>query len=285
VSDGIERARALLRGAGDTAVFTAASPSDPAQVAARPLEPPQIHLINLDRSVERWRKYQERNPHLATNTIRVSAVDGISLDRAAVQALVNGKMITEDCGYLPGALGCALSHINLWKLAIAENRAITIFEDDVYSSFNFLEESNRVLSKAPEDWDLVKWGFNFDPLFLWLNFDFSKAKLEFYDRQYKQAPARFQSESYPRSLVRLTHSFGALAYSVTPRGAQVLLDKCLPLRKRLIPFPGTGVVLEDEGIDCAMSAAYDSMRAFVCMPPLVIHDDQQASDRVAANRQ
>ncbi|MFB9983930.1 glycosyltransferase family 25 protein [Mesorhizobium kowhaii] len=283
VSDGIERARALLHGAGDTPAFAGATPSGSGPMQARPVGPPQIHLINLDSSVERWRKYQDRNPHLATNTIRVSAVDGASLDRSALQALVDDGVIAEDCGYLPGALGCALSHINLWKLAVAEKRPITIFEDDVYSSFDFLEESNRILSMAPANWDMVKWGFNFDPLFLWLDFDFSKAKLEFYERKHKQVPAQFQSDNYSRSLIRLTHSFGAMAYSVTPRGAQVLLEKCLPLRRRLIPFPETGVVLEDESIDCAMSAAYDSMKAFVCMPPLVIHDDEQPSHRLAAD--
>jgi hypothetical protein len=54
----------------------------------------------------------------------------------------------------------------------------------------------------------------------------------------------------------------------------------LPLRKRLIPFPGAGVVIEDIGIDCAMCGIYPSMQAFACIPPLVIHDFIQSSDRI-----
>ncbi|MBM2714229.1 glycosyltransferase family 25 protein [Mesorhizobium caraganae] len=244
-------------------------------------ESPLIHLINLDRSIARLSKYQENNPHLVRNTLRVSAIDGASVDRGQ---LIKERLITEDCTYLPGSLGCALSHINLWKLAVSENKVITIFEDDVRSSFDFLTESARILSSAPADWDMIKWGFLFDPLFLWLDFSFSKAKLEFYDRRYSKQGPLFQSDKSSRSLIRIAHSFGLQAYSLTPRGAQKLLEKCLPLKKRTIPFPGTGVILEDTGIDCAMCAAYSSMQAFICMPPLVIADDEQLSEREAADR-
>lgn len=281
VSDGIERARALLRGAGDTAAFTGDTPSGP--TPASPVEEtgsPKIHLINLDRSVERWSRYQNNNRHLTQNTVRVSAIDGTSLDRAA---LIAEGLITEDCPYPAGTLACALSHISLWKLSASENKTITIFEDDVRASFRFIEESATISSQAPADWDIIQWGWIFDPSFIWLDFGFSKAKLDFYDRRYTNRTALFQFEQFSRSLIKVEHSFGLQAYTVTPRGARMLLEKCLPLRRRLISFDGTDVILDDTGIDCAMCAAYDSMKAFVCMPPLVIHDDEQASDRAAAD--
>ncbi|KAA3441965.1 hypothetical protein C7I87_32755 [Mesorhizobium sp. SARCC-RB16n] len=283
VSDGIERARTLLHGAGDTSVSTGVTLPGFLPMPDRPVEPkdsPKIHLINLDRSVERWSSYQSNNWHLMHNTVRVSAVDGTSLDRGA---LIKEGLITSDCPYPPGTLGCALSHINLWKLSASENKAITIFEDDVRSSFRFMEESADILSQAPADWDLIQWGYIFDPLFLWLDFGFSKAKLEFYDCRHKNKPALFQAERFSRSLVRVEHSFGIQAYTVTPRGARILLEKCLPLRSRQVPFPGTAVILDDTGIDCAMCAAYGSMQAFLCMPPLVIHDNEPPSDRTDAD--
>ena len=112
----------------------------------------------------------------------------------------------------------------------------------------------------------------------------TKAKLDFYDRRYTNRTALFQSEKFSRSLIKVEHSFGLQAYTVTPKGARILLEKCLPLQRRLIPFPGTAVVLDDTGIDCAMCAAYGSMQAFLCMPPLVILDDEQPSDRVATDQ-
>ncbi|TPI25056.1 glycosyltransferase [Mesorhizobium sp. B3-1-6] len=279
VSDGIERAGELLRSAGDVPVL-----AEIAAVAAAPAEPrdsPKIHLINLDRSVDRWNKYQSDNWHLTQNTLRVSAADGASLDR---NALIEEGLITSDCAYPAGTLGCALSHINLWKLAVSENKPITVFEDDVRASFRFLEESADLMARAPRDWDIIQWGYLFDPLFAWLDFGFSKAKLEFYDLRNRNGTS-FQAEKFSRSLVGLVHSFGTQAYTVSPSGARKLLQKCLPLQRRLIPFPGTGVVIEDTGIDCAMCGAYGSMQAFLCIAPLVIPDDGQSSERMSMDRQ
>ncbi|AZO02026.1 MAG: glycosyltransferase [Mesorhizobium sp.] len=283
VSGGIERARELLRDAGDVPQLLGATASAPAPFLARPELPDslKIHLINLDRSVDRWNRYQSHNWHLMHNTARISAVDGTSLDRAA---LMEEGLITGDCRYPPGTLGCALSHIDLWKRAVSENRTITVFEDDVRASFRFIEESAEIMSRAPTGWDMIQWGYIIDPSFLWLDFGLSKAKLEFYDRRYTNRTALFQSDKFPRSLIRIEHSFGLQAYTITPRGARILLEKCLPLRHRLIPFPGTDVIIEDTGIDCAMCAAYGSMQGYICMPPLVIVDDEQFSDRLATDK-
>jgi hypothetical protein len=117
---------------------------------------------------------------------------------------------------------------------------------------------------------------------VWLDFGFSKAKLQFYDRRYKgERFLDFQSASTSYSAVKIAHSFGTMAYSISPKGAQALLQFCLPLRKRAIPFPGTEVVVEDTGIDNVMAGAYGSMQAFLCLPPLVLHDNQLPSDNRA----
>ena len=91
----------------------------------------QIHLINLDRSTDRLAKFARRNSHLSS-VLRSPAVDGARVDR---QALLRGGLIRADCPYGNGALGCALSHIELWKKAYAEDRAVTVFEDDAIATF------------------------------------------------------------------------------------------------------------------------------------------------------
>jgi GR25 family glycosyltransferase involved in LPS biosynthesis len=174
--------------------------------------------------------------------------------------------------------------VNLWKKAVSENRIVTIFEDDVICADRFQEESIELLSRLGDDWDIVHWGYNFWPLFVWLDFGFAKAKLQFYDRSFSEDRSRFQSASLPRSLFRTAHVFGLQAYTVSPKGARALLEYCLPLRKRFIPFPGTGVVIEDTGIDCRMCGAYSSMQAFTCVPPLVIDDYEQPSERLELDR-
>ncbi len=233
----------------------------------------QVHLINLDRSAVRLVKFRRQNPHL-DNVVRIRAVDGASIDK---NLLMQEGTITEDLPYSPGSLGCSLSHVNLWKKAVSENRIVTIFEDDVICADRFQEESTELLSRLRDDWDIVQWGYDFGPKFAWLDFGFAKAKLEFYDHSFSEDRSRFQSASLPRSLVRTAHVLGTQAYTVSPKGARALLEYCLPLRKRFIPFPGTGVVIEDKAIDCPMSGAYSSIQAFTCLPPLVIPDDKQPS--------
>jgi len=259
------------------------SPSEvgrPSQSSSSSAITSQIHLINLDRSTERLATFKAWNPHLE-NIIRVSAIDGALANR---EELVKDGTITEDLPYPNGALGCALSHVSLWKKAVAEHRSITVFEDDVICAHHFPSESARIVASLPVDWDIIMWAFNFQPLFLWLDYGFSKANLRFYDRRAPEDYRKFQSAKLSSTAVRLAHSFGCMAYSVSAKGARALLAHCLPLRKRLIEFPGAGVGVRDQGIDTAMNLAYSSMQAFVCIPPLVIHDDSQLSDRIATDR-
>ncbi len=241
----------------------------------------QIHLINLDRSTTRLAQFHERNPHL-NNVVRISAVDGLTVDK---NKLIANGTITGDLPYWPGALGCALSHLSLWRKAVSEDRVVTILEDDVICSSEFYRASASIVSQLPADWDIIQWGFNYDPLFVWLDFDFTKAKLEFYDRRYKgENFLDFQAASTSCTAVKVAHSFGTMAYSISPKGARALLQYCLPLRKRVIQFGGTGLAVEDTGIDNPMAGAFVSMQAFLCLPPLVLHDNQIPSDNRADGR-
>jgi hypothetical protein len=91
----------------------------------------------------------------------------------------------------------------------------------------------------------------------------------------------FQAVNFTPAAFRLAHSFGSQAYSLSPQGARKLLAFCLPLKKQLVSFPGAAIVIEDVGLDSAMNDAYETMQAFLCLPPLVIQDEAQHSDRKA----
>jgi GR25 family glycosyltransferase involved in LPS biosynthesis len=239
------------------------------------------YVINLDRSSERLATFKRHNPHL-DDIRRFSAIDGSLINK---QQLLTDGTIRDDLSYLSGTLGCALSHVSLWKKAIEEDRVVTVFEDDAICSVHFAEESERILSVIPEDWDMIKWGAIFRPSYVWANFGFSKAKLQFYDRRYMDDQITFQRTKYSWLPIRMAHSFGMQAYSLTPNGARKLVDHCLPLRKRLIQFPEAGVVIDDVCIDCAINVAYPFMQTFICLPPLVVHDETQPSERIAKDRE
>jgi GR25 family glycosyltransferase involved in LPS biosynthesis len=239
---------------------------------------PPIHLINLDRSTERLLRFKERNGHLE-NIVRVGATDGSTLDR---EALISSGYINRDLPYAAGALGCAVSHVKLWEMAASQDRSVTIFEDDIVVSYQFEKRAREVLSVVPDDWDIIQWGYKFNPLFVWVNLGISKAKLHAYGpRNYKEAGEleKFQTEEFSPAPLRLLHSFGTQGYSISAKGARAALQYCLPLRNRMIRFPDAGVTTPDEGIDCALCGLYPTLKAFICIPQLLIDYGEQDSDR------
>src|SRR5262249_579387 len=158
--------------------------------------------------------------------------------------LTDSGYITKDLRYLPGALGCAVSHLKLWEMAASEDRSITVFEDDVAVSYGFYQGARSVFSAVPEDWDIIQWGCVLNPLFIWVDLGISKVRLHCYGERHYSGPTgsrQFQTQDVNPTPVRLLHSFGTMGYSISAKGARAALKYCLPLHKRLIQFPGAGV--------------------------------------------
>jgi hypothetical protein len=185
-----------------------------------------------------------------------------------------------NCTYGPGSLGCALSHIEMWKKAVEEETPLTVMEDDVRCIPDFYDRAGSVLDVLGDDWDIILWGYLFKPLFMWLDLGLAKAKLSPYDARSAEAFSNLGPALAPSVPIRIAHVFGLQAYSVSPMGARRLLSECLPLRAQHIRFPGTEIVVQDSGIDCATCRVYPEMKAFVCIPPLAIHDDDGDSIRL-----
>jgi GR25 family glycosyltransferase involved in LPS biosynthesis/glycosyltransferase involved in cell wall biosynthesis len=301
VDNGLERARELLRDDLSSYAEKAPTPApsdDRARldtltnrspgvipVSGKNVAPklPPMYVINLDRAPDRLRLFSERNQHLGRVT-RVSASDGSKLDR---KELTDTGYLSEDCPYLAGALGCALSHVILWKMAASQDRSITVFEDDIAVSRHFVSQATALLSVLPDDWDFIQWGYILNPLFAWVDLGVSRVRLQPYGpRPLSSGPGirRFQSEPVCPAPLKLLHSFGFQGYSVSAKGARAALDHCLPLRRRLITFPDAGVTTPDCGIDVAMCGLYPKLNAFICAPPLLIHCDKGTSNRETADR-
>ena len=100
---------------------------------------PPIYTINLDRDVERWHRMKHimKSAGLLSSVKRFSAIDGKNL---------NSDQFDEGTTWLArklqpiGVLGCALSHISLWRKIVDENIPFAIIlEDDVELVPNFRE--------------------------------------------------------------------------------------------------------------------------------------------------
>jgi GR25 family glycosyltransferase involved in LPS biosynthesis len=231
-----------------------------------------IYVINLDRDQERMRLFSETNGHLV-EFVRFSAVDGRAADRAALQ---HEGIIKSDLTYNNGQLGCALSHIALWRFAIAENRVVTVAEDDVIFAHDFASAHEAFVARLPEDWSIVLWGWNFDRS-VWAEIPegVAKSTLQFDQDALRENIEMFRRAEVAHAPIRLRHAFGTMAYTVSPAGARSLLEMCVPLGRRFIHFEGFGIGIPNNGIDCMMNTAYPKLKAYACMPPLAVSENRQ----------
>ena len=49
-------------------------------------------------------------------------------------------LLDKNLPYTDGAIGCALSHYQLWNLSIEKNEVLTIAEDDAIFRYDFIEK-------------------------------------------------------------------------------------------------------------------------------------------------
>ena len=241
-----------------------------------------IYLVNLDRSADRLAEFQRRNAHLS-NVVRFAAVDGKALDR---KELIGAGVIAPDCGYTVGALGNAMSHITLWKRAVAQQITMSISEDDAVFSHIFEEQANRAMAMLPSDWDIIFWGWNFDaPLRVAVLPGVSEANLQCDQEHLRQNLSQFQRLKVSPILVRMLHAWGTMCYTVSPKGAQALLSMCLPLRPTLIDIAVIDRRIEAKTLDATLNTAHPLLKSFVCIPPLVVSENRHDTSTVVGKLQ
>jgi hypothetical protein len=79
--------------------------------------------------------------------------------------------------------------------------------------------------------------------------------------------------------MRLHGAFGIVAYTVSVKGAQRLLDKCFPLRNEVITIPTLHRQMWNCGLDVVLNKIYPTLQAHVSVPPLVwTENDKTTSD-------
>jgi GR25 family glycosyltransferase involved in LPS biosynthesis len=256
-------------------------PGDPSplyEINLTPNASMRVSCLNLDRSPERLASFMKFNSHL-TNVHRVAAVDGNSYSRKDLQAakVIEGEM----ADYTNGALGCALSHLCQWEVASRGQEPLTLSEDDAIFHHQFEQLASRVLASLPADWDIIQWGWNFDSI---LAFDLmpgvSNCVGAFDQAGLRANLTTYQTLDLNPVPYRLQRSLGTVCQSISPAGAAKLLRHCLPIRKMETYYPLLNRTLPNKGIDNMMNELYPRINAYVCIPPLVITENEHALSTV-----
>ena len=129
----------------------------------------------------------------------------------------------------------------------------------------------------PAGWDLIVWGWNFD---LFICFEMlpgvSTCLAQFEQDRLRENVSAFQAEHITPRAFRLVWAFGTPCYTLSPKGAQALRQKCLPVRPRFLNFPLAKRVpphitqYRTVGIDLLMNLAYGELNAYASFPPLAV---------------
>ena len=250
----------------------------------------QALVINLDRATARMAQFLADNTMPGMMFQRVAAVDGQNLDR---DELVRTQHIHPDLRFSGPVLGCALSHIACWRHVAQGQQPVLICEDDAVFRHDF-PVLHHHLGRMIEQADIVYWTCNFDmhvtcdmPGLGQTTLLFDKAVTET-----NEGLAAFQSQQSATILYRARRIWGTAAYTVTPRGAQRLLDLVLPLRHadRYCHLPDgigrtTQLGFTSVGIDMDMGMTHiDQLDGWVAVPPVVVARNDKADSAIEAFR-
>lgn len=125
-----------------------------------------IYLINLDKRIDRYDITSKKLYEYGYNNFkRYSAIDSnldwdkvkIYVDINSMESIINNfrKFHYE---LSKGAVGCYLSHYNLWnELLLSTDDNFIIFEDDTLPTFEY-SEIKTILNEVPKNWDIILFG-------------------------------------------------------------------------------------------------------------------------------
>lgn len=231
----------------------------------------ECHVINLTRQPEKYAAFLARNRVTGLEFRRFAAIDGTAVSR---EEFVRSGLLKSDAVYTQGAIGCAVSHLTLWRHAIAQRTNLLIFEDDAYCRHDIGAQVARLLAEL-RDWDVILLGCNSDAI---LSVKFSR-HWSFAGYFSVLHPSLDQLRNFAEirtnvAAVRLNNAFGTCAYLVSPRGAQKLAT-VFPLENRPVLLPRRETHFEYDtfycdSIDTLMNTLYSHMSAYVAFPPLAM---------------
>lgn len=166
-----------------------------------------VWIINLKRDTERLQFMQEQMQRLGIDYRVIEAVDGRGL-AVDEKAPYSKSIALRDFGreLTPGEIGCALTHIKIWKLILDEGiEEALILEDDVHIGMAMIEVLKH-RDRLPQDYQHI-------------NFSTNARQVPF---------GEFVTDIY-RASRHSERPYLTSAYLLTQTGANKLLDLVSPL--------------------------------------------------------
>lgn len=174
-----------------------------------------MYLINLDKRTDRLKTtIRLLNDKGYTHVERFSAIDSTTkwdhvkqfVSPDAVDSIIKGYR-TEHHQLSKGAIGCYLSHYELWKKAAEDDTNIIIFEDDTYPTLSYVE-LKKYLGHVPGTWDLILFGGVYNT----------------------------QSNIINQYVSKLSRFYCLHAYMISSKACKFLISRALPITQQVDSF-------------------------------------------------
>jgi GR25 family glycosyltransferase involved in LPS biosynthesis len=170
----------------------------------------EVNVINLKRRTDRLISFFQRNQKCEVPFKVFEGIDGKTLEPSnKIQSLFS----TGDFHYRRGIIGCAMSHIELWRRFLIDPNVhyLVVLEDDVVLTHRFSSKLMQILgSKVANDFDVLFLHFNPYPPYR-------------YNKLYLQYTP-VEVEIWPKERSIKENMGSGAAYLLTKQGAKQLLE-------------------------------------------------------------
>jgi GR25 family glycosyltransferase involved in LPS biosynthesis len=237
------------------------------------------YVVTTKRFVNRQKEFQKMNSHLSNYTW------SFGLDAQEVNTVEEIRQrrefnVAPEISWTLGSICNAISHLKLIRKCAEGNEIITIMEDDAVVSKNFDQNVTVLIEKlSNSDFDLIQWGWNWNSFVFIREKDGNIRKID-YSGQYLQIDPKEFIETEPRtSLEELVLTWGSHCYTITPSGAQKILNFYPQIDDHFVnSLELTGIVLSATTIDGVFNSFYPRLKSYIAIPPLsYVTNDKEKS--------
>lgn len=173
------------------------------------------YCITLERRPDRWKKFQSQLGYSELNIQKFNGIDGKTLDlqndeRVGLSTkrniLLKTRRSHEELDSI-GGVGCALSHIALWKRMVEnQDELMVVFEDDARLPKGYVAQVNNHIQnseilKNHNQWDMFMLG----------------------------STQQKVTVTTDENIIDIQQFFGLYAYVITRKCAEKLLQKVFPI--------------------------------------------------------
>jgi glycosyl transferase family 25 len=185
-----------------------------------------IFVVNLKQDIEKKRYMQKLSHDKSLDFRYIKAVYGKDLSDSEIEKVYNKKVSIKNNGreLTKGEIGCALSHISIYKKIIEDNiKNAIIFEDDITITDNFISVINSI-KNLPQDWELILLGY------------YSQVSNELESKSSLRKRKKIFKNIKAVRLVQI--AYGTHGYMINQKGAKKLLKELSLIKKPIDHYTG-----------------------------------------------